>query len=47
MGAFARIAGGELDAAEKEAARQSLLAYCKMDTLALLELYRALAAAVN
>jgi hypothetical protein len=47
MGAFARIAGGEPDAAEKEAARQSLLAYCKMDTLALLELYRALAAAVN
>jgi hypothetical protein len=40
--AFARIAFGQMEPEEEAQLRRDLLAYCAHDTLALVELYRAL-----
>lgn len=42
LAAFARLVGGELGRPEAAKVRRELLAYCRLDTLALLEMYRAL-----
>ncbi len=42
MSAFERIVGGELGAAEQRSLRAELREYCKRDTLALMEVFRAL-----
>lgn len=41
-GAFVRLASGEADAQEEARLRRALLAYCERDTLALMEVHRAL-----
>jgi hypothetical protein len=47
LGAFAAIIKGELTGADEARIRAELLAYCQRDTLALLEVYRALNSAVS
>jgi hypothetical protein len=42
--AFLRVARGELEPSEERRLREALLAYCKRDTLALMEVHRALRA---
>ena len=42
--AFLRVARGELEPSEERCLREALLAYCKRDTLALVEVHRALRA---
>jgi predicted RecB family nuclease len=42
--AFLRVARGEPEASEEQRVRQELLAYCERDTLALVEVHRALRA---
>jgi predicted RecB family nuclease len=42
--AFLRVARGELEPPEEQRLREALLAYCKRDTLALVEVHRALRA---
>jgi hypothetical protein len=39
-----RIVGGAVDPGEEDRLRKALLAYCKRDTFALVELHRALSA---
>jgi hypothetical protein len=45
--AFLRVARGELEPSEESRLRRALLAYCKRDTLALVEVHRALRALAN
>ena len=47
MARFARMARNELSAAEVESTRQSLLEYCKTDTLAMVRLHEALVGLVD
>ncbi len=45
LAAFAEIVAGRLSKADEDRLREELLLYCGRDTLALLEVYRALASA--
>ena len=45
--AFLRVVRGELESSAERRLREALLAYCQRDTLALVEVHRALCALAN